>query len=91
MLDFEMYQGAQSNFPAAKEMGLGPAVVLRLKESVPPLSVLYFDRFFTTTRLMDKLIYEQYFATGFQESNLVILLKGVNLKREYPQMKKSWQ
>lgn len=45
MLDFEMYQGAQSNFPAAKEMGLGPAVVLRLKESVPPLSVLYFDRF----------------------------------------------
>lgn len=38
-----MYQGKASNFPMAKEMGLGPSVIMRLKEVVLPSSELYFE------------------------------------------------
>ncbi|XP_046663101.1 uncharacterized protein LOC124356000 [Homalodisca vitripennis] len=62
-------QGKGTNLPMAKEMGLGPAVVVRLKESIPPLSVLYFDRYFTTISLMEKLIAEQFYATGTMMTN----------------------
>lgn len=80
MLDFEVYQGKQSNFPAAKVMGLGPSVVMRLKESVPPLSVIYFDRFFTTIRLMEALASEQYFATGTLMGNRLQEIDFIPLK-----------
>lgn len=83
MIDFEMYQGKDTNLPMAKEMGLGPAVVLRLKESVPPLSVLYFDRYFTTISLMEKLTAEQFYATGTMMTNRLseITFKPEHLKR----------
>lgn len=64
MVDFQLYQGEQTNLPMKKEMGLGPSVVLKLKESVPPHSVLYFDRYFTTVKLIEKLFGEKYYATG---------------------------
>lgn len=64
LLDFEVYQGESTNLPMKQKVGLGPAVVLRLKDSVPPLSVLYFDRYFTSLQLMEQLVSEQYFGTG---------------------------
>lgn len=64
LLDFEVYQGESTNLPMKKDVGLGPSVVLRLKDTLPPLSVLYFDRYFTSLQLMEHLASESYFGTG---------------------------
>lgn len=45
MLDFFIYQDSQTDLPMKSEFGLGPAIVLRLKDCVPRQSVLYFEIF----------------------------------------------
>lgn len=47
LLDFEIYQGEKTNLPD-RELGLGAGVILRLSETLPPKSQVYFDRYFTT-------------------------------------------
>lgn len=45
---------------------------------MPPLSVIYFDRYFTTIRLMEKRYSEQYFATG---TLMVNRLQGIEFNK----------
>lgn len=54
VLDFEIYQGKSTrlgNF----NLGLGSNVVLRLIETLPQNSSVYFDRYFTTIPLLETL------------------------------------
>lgn len=68
MIDFEVYQGSRTPL-ARRDLGLGPAVVLRLAESVPKNSHIFFDRYFTTVRLIQELREDQKFGTGTIMSN----------------------
>lgn len=54
MLDFEILQGESTPFPD-KSLGHGPCVVLRLVQTLPQGSSVYFDRYFTTLPLLEKL------------------------------------
>ncbi len=45
MIDFEVYQGSRTPLPR-RDLGLGPAVVMRLAESVPRGSHIFIDHFF---------------------------------------------
>lgn len=47
MLDFEVYQGANTPF-TDKSLSVGAAVILHLSKSIPPGSCIYFDRYFTS-------------------------------------------
>jgi hypothetical protein len=80
MVDFEIYYG---NNPAlCHPLGLGPAVVLRLIQSVPRGSCIFFDRYFTTVPLLDTLIRLGYHGTGTIMSNRVPDRKELNLKED---------
>ncbi|KAM3965016.1 piggyBac transposable element-derived protein 3-like [Aphomia sociella] len=69
MVDFEIYYG---NNPALSHpLGLGPAVVLRLIQSVPPGSCVFFDRYFTTIPLLDELKRIGYHGTGTIMANRI--------------------
>ncbi|XP_059057828.1 piggyBac transposable element-derived protein 3-like [Achroia grisella] len=62
MIDFEIYYG--NNPVLSHPLGLGPAVVFRLIQSVPPGSCIFFDRYFTTIPLLDELKRLGYHGTG---------------------------
>jgi hypothetical protein len=53
VLDFEIYQGTTTRL-TNRELGLGPSVVLRLVETLPENSYLYFDRYFSTDNAMNR-------------------------------------
>lgn len=67
-----------------RDLGLGPAVVLRLAESVPKGSHIFLVRFFTTGRLIQELREDQKFGTGW-----TIMSNRLHLKwRKDSKMKK---
>lgn len=57
VLDFEPYQGKKlcDEEQQGKPWSLAESVVLRLIQSLPPGTSIYFDRYFTSTRLLDHL------------------------------------
>ncbi|KAH8009210.1 hypothetical protein HPB51_012708 [Rhipicephalus microplus] len=70
VIDFEVYQGKSTPL-AGTALGLGPNVVLRLVETLPKHSSVYFDRYFTTIPLLDALIDKEIDATGTIVTNRV--------------------
>jgi len=68
IIDFEIYQGHTTPFPD-KTLGLGPAVVLRLINTIPEGSSVFFDRYFTTIPLMKKLVQLKIYGTGTLQLN----------------------
>ncbi|XP_068086068.1 piggyBac transposable element-derived protein 3-like isoform X1 [Anabrus simplex] len=78
VVDFEIYQGTTTPLPE-RQLGLGPSIVLRLIQTLPPGSYVYFDHFFTTVGLMDKLIELNLEGTG---TIMVNRLKGVHFSHD---------
>lgn len=60
-------------------IGLGPAVVLRLIPTLPPNSCIFFDRYFTTVPLIQRLSKYGIKATGTIQDNR---LKGVKFSAD---------
>lgn len=54
MIDFEVYQGAKTPLED-RSLGVGAAVVLYLSKSIPRGSCIYFDRYFSSVPLLEKL------------------------------------
>lgn len=76
VVDFEIYQGPSTPLPN-RELGLGPGVILRLAQTLPRNSCLYFDRYFTTLALLEKLAQIGFHGTGTIMANR---LRGLKLK-----------
>ncbi|XP_068081805.1 piggyBac transposable element-derived protein 3-like [Anabrus simplex] len=70
VLDFEVYQG-QSTPLVNRELGLGPAVIMRLVSSLPQGSFVYFDRYFTTIPLLQVLSEKGIEGTGTVMKNRI--------------------
>lgn len=79
ILDFEIYQGKKSRL-CPEASGIAESAVLRLTESLRPGTKLYFDRYFTSGPLLDKLQQKGIAATGPVMNNR--LPKGVKLSGE---------
>lgn len=67
LVQFQIYKGKDGSRPA--ERTLGEHVVLSLGENVQEGAQLYFDNYFTTTRLMKNLAERGIFAAGTVRSN----------------------
>jgi len=85
MLDFEILQGESTPFPD-KSLGHGPTVVLRLVQTLPQGSSVYFDRYFTTLPLLEKLSDMKIEGTGTLQANRVskkdAQFRNVDLSKE---------
>lgn len=79
ILDFEIYQGEKSKL-SPESSGIAESAVLRLTETLIPGTKLYFDRYFTSGPLLDKLLQKGIAATGPVMNNG--LPKGVKLSSE---------
>jgi len=86
VLDFEIYQG--ENTPLDRSLGLGPAVVLRLAKTIPEHSVLFFDRYFTTVPLLDRLNAINIKATGTIMNNR---LKNIHFSEDKKFKQGKWE
>ena len=83
ILDFEIYQGKRlctRSDPDGKEWYLGESVVMRLIETLDPGTSLYFDRYFTTPRLLEALKDQGMEGTGTIRKNMIP--KNANLPQE---------
>lgn len=63
VLDFEIYQGSTTPFED-KELGIGPSVILHLVKTLPKESYIFFDRYFSTIPLIDRLLSLNIHATA---------------------------
>lgn len=70
VLDFEIYQGKTTPL-TEEDLGVGPAFVLRLVQTLPKGSKVFFDRYFTTLPLLDRLLAKGIFGTGTIMKNRV--------------------
>ncbi|XP_042904032.1 piggyBac transposable element-derived protein 3 [Parasteatoda tepidariorum] len=63
VMNFEIYQGKSTSL-FHQELGLGPSVILRLVQTLPQESFVYFDRYFSTLPLFKKLSEMHIYGTG---------------------------
>lgn len=70
ILDFEIYQGKKSLLHPGSS-GIGESAVLRLTQSLTKGTKLFFDRYFTSSGLLDKLAEKEIAATGTVMNNRV--------------------
>lgn len=88
VLDFCVYQGKGSSFITESKYPLtvGESAVIHLSKTIPPGTCLYFDRFFTTQKLLDILKTKKILSTGTVMKNNIP--KTVNLVSDKILMKK---
>ncbi|XP_049270990.1 piggyBac transposable element-derived protein 3-like [Rhipicephalus sanguineus] len=79
ILDFEIYQGKKSTLFQASS-GIGESAVLRLSNNLAPGTQLFFNRYFISGPLLDKLAKKDISGTGPVMNNRIP--KGVNLSSE---------
>ncbi|KAK9695674.1 Transposase IS4 [Popillia japonica] len=77
ILEFKIYQGATTNLPN-KDFGMGPALVLRLVQSIPERSFVYLA-YFTTVPLKNQLIARNIYGTGTIMTNRI---RGCEFKKD---------
>ncbi|KAG5868518.1 hypothetical protein JTB14_038154 [Gonioctena quinquepunctata] len=70
ILDFEIYQGPTSPFDI-KKFDLGASVILRLIETLPQESYVFFYRYFSTGTLMEQLTSKNIYGTGTIMANRI--------------------
>lgn len=63
VLDFEIYQGKTTQLNNYN-IGLGPSVILRLSDTLPAGSHVFFDRYFSSLQLFTELRNKNINATG---------------------------
>lgn len=78
MVDFEIYY--PQNPALSHPLGLGPAVVLHLIQSIPRGSCIFFDRYFSTIPLLDELKKLGYHGTGTIMANRVPNRQQISFK-----------
>lgn len=71
VLDFEIYQGKSALAADRSELGVGACAVLRLSQSMPTGSSLFFDRYFTSAPLLRHLSSQGLRGTGTIMKNRV--------------------
>lgn len=81
MMDFEIYHTHNPAF-ADRSLGLGPAIVIYLAQSIPPGSCIYFDRYFTTVPLLEKLVDLNLHGTGTIMMNRIADRQQVHFKED---------
>lgn len=79
ILDFEIYQGKKAH-TGPEAYSIAKSAVLRLTESLKPGTKLYFDSYFTSGPVLDKLQRKGTAATGTVMNNR--LPKDVKLSTE---------
>lgn len=81
MIDFEVYQGAKTNF-GDKSLGVGASVILHLSKSIPRGSCVYFDRFFSSIPLLERLNEIGLHGTGTIMMNRIPERKNMDFKQD---------
>lgn len=88
VLDFFIYQGKKTTIDhddCEFSLTLAESVVWHLSETVPPKTCLYFDRYFTTEKLVQILLKKKNFSTGTVMKNH--LPKNITLMSDKAMMK----
>lgn len=81
MIDFEVYQGAKTQFED-KSLGIGAAVILHLSKSIPPGSCIYFDRYFSSIPLIERLSEMGKHGTATLMQNRLAERKNIPFKKD---------